>query len=145
MIVLNQAKQITQDRAINIKIHKSRQSQDLKNSINHSWVRYICHQRPNRCFWVSGKPMPICARCFGVYLGLSIGIILPLLITGIYAINTKIMFFLMIVSLIPMALDGFTQLIGLRKSTNYFRFFTGLLAGIVLGIVFNWLIYHVFF
>lgn len=28
----------------------------------------VCHQRPERSFHVSGAPLPVCARCFGLYL-----------------------------------------------------------------------------
>jgi uncharacterized membrane protein len=44
-----------------------------------------------------------------------------------------------------MAMDGFSQLIGLRTSNNKARFITGLLAGIILGITFSWLLYHILF
>ena len=29
----------------------------------------ICHQRPDRCFAIDGRPMPVCARCSGLYAG----------------------------------------------------------------------------
>ena len=28
----------------------------------------ICHQRPERSFHLSGVPLPVCARCFGLYV-----------------------------------------------------------------------------
>lgn len=30
----------------------------------------LCHQQPERCFAHGGEPMPACARCLGVWLGL---------------------------------------------------------------------------
>jgi uncharacterized membrane protein len=30
--------------------------------------RFICHQRPDRCFRIDGRPMPVCARCTGLYV-----------------------------------------------------------------------------
>lgn len=30
----------------------------------------LCHQRPERCLVHGGEPMPVCARCLGVWLGL---------------------------------------------------------------------------
>jgi uncharacterized membrane protein len=31
--------------------------------------RAMCHQIPERCLWIAGAPMPVCARCAGIYLG----------------------------------------------------------------------------
>ncbi|MDR1988947.1 MAG: DUF2085 domain-containing protein [Acidobacteriaceae bacterium] len=32
----------------------------------------ICHQRPERSFFVSGVQMPVCARCAGLYAGAAL-------------------------------------------------------------------------
>jgi len=29
----------------------------------------VCHQRPERSFWMWSAQMPVCARCAGIYLG----------------------------------------------------------------------------
>jgi hypothetical protein len=34
----------------------------------------ICHQRPERSFRLDAVPVPVCARCAGLYLGIPIGI-----------------------------------------------------------------------
>ena len=117
----------------------------IEHTQHHSWMKYICHQRPDRCFKFHGKPMPICARCFGFYLGLLIGILIPLFIFEIYFINVNYMLILMILCIIPLAIDGLTQFLGFRNSNNYLRFSTGILAGVFLGIVFNWLIVNLVF
>ena len=107
-----------------------------------SWLRFICHQKPDRCFFINNKPMLICSRCFGVYLGLVVGVIIPIIIPIIYSLSVKIMYILMIVCVLPLALDGLTQFLGLRKSNNNLRFISGLITGIYLGILFNWLIFN---
>jgi len=33
----------------------------------------ICHQRPERSFALSGMQLPVCARCFGLYLSGALG------------------------------------------------------------------------
>ena len=33
----------------------------------------ICHQRPERTFHVAGLPMPVCARCSGLYVSGTLG------------------------------------------------------------------------
>jgi uncharacterized membrane protein len=36
----------------------------------------VCHQRPERSFWIFGAPFAVCARCLGIYLGPAIGLLL---------------------------------------------------------------------
>lgn len=35
----------------------------------------ICHQRPERSFFVEGHQLPVCARCTGLYLSGAVGLI----------------------------------------------------------------------
>jgi uncharacterized membrane protein len=37
----------------------------------------ICHQAPDRCFRWLERPMPVCARCLGVYTGVLLGALFP--------------------------------------------------------------------
>ena len=38
------------------------------------WVGYaVCHQIPERSFWLNGRPLPLCARCTGTFLGAFLG------------------------------------------------------------------------
>ena len=39
---------------------------------------YLCHQRPERSFWIGGRPMPVCSRCAGLYLAAPLGVALVL-------------------------------------------------------------------
>lgn len=32
----------------------------------------VCHQRPERSFHLHGEPLPVCARCLGVYGGAAV-------------------------------------------------------------------------
>ncbi len=34
----------------------------------------ICHQRPERSFFIDGQQLPVCARCTGLYLSGVIGL-----------------------------------------------------------------------
>lgn len=34
--------------------------------------RFICHQRPERSFHLWAVPLPVCARCLGIYAGAAI-------------------------------------------------------------------------
>ena len=42
---------------------------------------FICHQRPERSFHVGAAPLPVCARCTGLHVGVALGL-LGLLVTS---------------------------------------------------------------
>lgn len=82
----------------------------------------ICHQKEDRSFHINGQQMPVCHRCLGIYLGALFGFL-----SFIIYRDMKLSYFL--ISLLPMALDGGTQLIGLRESNYIIRLATGGIAG----------------
>ncbi len=44
----------------------------------HKAFRGLCHQDPQRAFWLAGTPMAVCSRCFGIYAGfLAAWLIVP--------------------------------------------------------------------
>jgi uncharacterized membrane protein len=93
--------------------------------------RFMCHGMPERCLELFGVAMPICARCVGVYAGLFAGLLLFLVLPALREKTVRIAAF---VAVTPLALDGFTQLFGLRESTNPLRVATGIAAGLAFGI-----------
>lgn len=39
----------------------------------------LCHQIPERSFWINSQPTAVCSRCLGVYAGFTLGwMLLPL-------------------------------------------------------------------
>ncbi len=50
--------------------------QHMGPSILAEWFRFplsvVCHQLPERCLLVAGLPMPLCSRCLGVWVGVSL-------------------------------------------------------------------------
>ncbi|HEY3131977.1 MAG TPA: DUF2085 domain-containing protein [Acidobacteriota bacterium] len=52
----------------------------LPTFVSAEWIRLffapICHQIPERSFWLFGKPLSVCARCSGFYFGFFSGLIL---------------------------------------------------------------------
>ena len=93
--------------------------------------RMMCHGRVERCLALFDVPMPICARCTGIYLGLLAGLaaipIIPLL-------RERVMRIVAFIAVTPLALDGLTQLTGFRESVNPLRIATGLIAGLAFGL-----------
>ena len=101
----------------------------------------ICHRKPERSFFIKGHQFPVCARCTGFYTGLAIFLLYTFFYTIEYNITSLI---ISIILLIPVSIDGFTQLFGLRESNNNLRFITGFIGGIgliiFLKIVLKWLL-----
>ena len=93
--------------------------------------RLLCHGIPERCLELFGQPMPICARCTGIYAGMLAGI---LAFRTIPFLRERVMRGVAFAALIPLGIDGVTQLIGLRESTNPLRIATGVIAGLAFGI-----------
>jgi uncharacterized membrane protein len=93
--------------------------------------RVFCHGIPERCLYLWNVPMPICARCTAIYVGLIVSIALFLILPRI---TERVARIVLCVAAVPMAIDGFTQLAKLRVSTNTLRIETGLVLGIAFGV-----------
>lgn len=39
----------------------------------YSTLAAICHQYPSRSFWITDRPLALCVRCCGGYLGVALG------------------------------------------------------------------------
>lgn len=93
--------------------------------------RVFCHGIPERCFPLWGVPMPICARCTAIYAGLALAVLAFLLLPRMTERAARMA---LLVAVMPLAVDGLTQLLRLRESTNALRSATGLMAGIAFGL-----------
>lgn len=102
----------------------------LWNAIYSSGDR-LCHQKAERSLFLNGNEMPFCTRCTGIWLGIALG--LGLMVFYILELNEKFLAIILI-SLVPIGIDGVGQLVGLWESENIIRLITGLLAGIVSGV-----------
>lgn len=92
--------------------------------------RFICHGIEQRCLTIWNTPMPICARCTAIYIGLFGGLAVFFILPWL---PEKVARWLMYAAATPMAIDGVTQALRLRESTNSLRVMTGSLAGFAFG------------
>ncbi len=81
----------------------------------------LCHQRPDRSFFIRGRQFPVCARCTGVYIGEFAALLSYRFIKPPAA--------LCIVFCAVMLADWLIQFFKIRESTNFRRLITGLLCG----------------
>lgn len=91
--------------------------------------RPTCHQLSSRCFFIWGHKMAVCSRCTGIWFSSMLaGYIATILLYFNRIKGIKLKWF--IIALIPLVLDGGSQVIGLRESNNILRLITGIIAGI---------------
>ena len=106
----------------------------IANGASMRWrllFRVFCHGIPERCLYLWSVPMPICARCTAIYVGLLISIGVFLILPRM---TERFARMILCTAAIPMAIDGLTQLAKLRVSTNTLRIETGLILGIAFGV-----------
>jgi uncharacterized membrane protein len=81
----------------------------------------VCHQRPERSFWVFGAPVAVCARCLGIYLGAAVGLLLNM--------PRRIALRLLVVAAALNLLDAASESLGVHSNWLEARFVLGLLLG----------------
>jgi uncharacterized membrane protein len=86
----------------------------------------FCHRMPERSIPCLGLERYLCSRCIGILIGGILGFIA-------WKVGVSVPAPAAVLCSIPMAIDGGTQLLGLRESTNTMRLITGFLFGLSLN------------
>jgi uncharacterized membrane protein len=94
----------------------------------------VCHQRPDRCFWIDGRPMPVCARCTGLYV--SAAVAAPLAIFLAAGLSVRRARLLVALAALPTLLTWGLEYAGLAQPSNLAR----ALAAMPLGFAAAWLV-----
>lgn len=92
----------------------------------------FCHQRPDRSFFLWGHQLACCQRCTAIYGSLFL---FGLLFVPLRGRLRRPSWLLIGLLSLPLVLDGFTQLAGLRESTPALRVLTGLLVALAISSV----------
>jgi uncharacterized membrane protein len=89
----------------------------------------VCHQMPERAFWVAGHPLAVCARCTGIYAGFTlIALLYPLVARPLATRGTPRREWL-ILALAPTTFDFTLGITGLWANTHLSRALTGAWLG----------------
>ncbi|MGC2108508.1 MAG: DUF2085 domain-containing protein [Candidatus Korobacteraceae bacterium] len=94
--------------------------------LQHSFA-LVCHQRPERSFWIFGAPVAVCARCLGIYLGAAIGLL--------FRTSRRVATQLLIAAAILNLLDVVTEFAGLHGNWMALRFALGAALGAAGGLL----------
>lgn len=87
----------------------------------------ICHQLPERSFIIDGRQIFLCSRCSGAFIGVYVGLLTIIFSKKQFINSVKPLFIFVLIT--PMIVDGVTQYLRIRESSNLMRFATGLLTG----------------
>ncbi|PWN08158.1 DUF2085 domain-containing protein [Rhodohalobacter mucosus] len=102
------------------------------SSIGFHWTERlfygICHQIPERTFFLNEMPMAVNSRCFGIFTGLLGGWITITLLSSDMR-NSKWLFRLLIIAVVIQIIDYLGNLSGWWTNTNESRFLLGFILG----------------
>jgi len=90
----------------------------------------ICHQRPDRSFFIDGHKLAVCSRCTGIYAGFLFALLIYPLVRSLRRISTPDRKWLLLATL-PLAIDFSLTFFGIWENTHTSRLLTGLLLGSV--------------
>lgn len=91
---------------------------------------YVCHQIPERSFFVAEHQFAVCARCTGLYAGFTVATITYPLMRSLRQTETPARKWLFVAAT-PLLVDFILGFLGIWNNTHSSRFVTGALLGSV--------------
>lgn len=95
---------------------------------------FMCHQLPQRSFFIFGEQMPICSRDASLFFGILLACVLSARKLPSFLKTPH----LSALSVVLIGVDGVLQLAGVWESTNLIRAFTGFFAGFAISCYAIW-------
>ena len=87
----------------------------------------VCHQQPERSFFLFGGSVAVCARCVGIYLGAALGLLV--------CVPRRVAMQLLMVTVTVNAIDWCAELAGLHGNWMLARFALGVALGTAAAMV----------
>ncbi|HKE58774.1 MAG TPA: DUF2085 domain-containing protein, partial [Pyrinomonadaceae bacterium] len=97
--------------------------------VTYAAFRKLCHQLPERSFFIAGHQFAVCARCTGLYFGFLLAVLFYPLVRPLRTTQAPSRRWLFIAA-IPMALDVGLNALGVWENTHSSRFVTGLILSV---------------
>jgi uncharacterized membrane protein len=101
--------------------------QQLAVAIYHSF-KTLCHQLPERSFFIAGHQFAVCARCTGLYGGFALVLFPYPLIRSLHSTDVPKAKWLFLAAA-PLGIDFSLTLFGIWENTHTSRLLTGMLLG----------------
>jgi uncharacterized membrane protein len=101
----------------------------LAGTLYHSFG-LLCHQLPERSFFIAGQKFAVCSRCTGLYFGFAATLLFYPLLKSLRRVDLPSRKWLIATS-IPLLIDFSLTFFGILENTHATRFLTGLLLGSV--------------
>ena len=93
-------------------------------------IARVCHQIPERAFYLEGHPLAVCARCTGIYVGFAAGVLVYPLVRSLRRGDTPARKWLLMAA-VPTLFDFALGFFGIWENTHWSRALTGALLGAV--------------
>ena len=90
----------------------------------------LCHQMPERSYFIAGHKFAVCSRCTGLYAGFAFTLLLYPLIRSLKSTATPPRS-LLVMAAIPLVIDFSVTFFGFWENTHTSRLLTGALLGSV--------------
>lgn len=90
----------------------------------------LCHQIPERSYFIDGHKLAVCSRCTGIYAGFAFTLLVYPLVRSLRNTSTPPRS-LLILAALPLAIDFSLTFFGIWENTHTSRLLTGLLLGSV--------------
>ena len=130
------------------KTFAGRFAQSVLSSLTGAWVlfliltpavvfpigHFICHQKPERSFFLGGLQMAVCARCTGLYVGAALA--MPLALGFAAPLTTTRARWIVVLAALPTAITWSLEFAGVTGFSNVLRF----IAALPLGFAVAWLL-----
>lgn len=101
--------------------------QQFAVAIYHSF-KTLCHQLPERSFFIAGHQFAVCARCTGLYGGFALVLLLYPLVRSLHSTDVPKVKWLFLAAA-PLAVDFSLTFFGIWENTHTSRLLTGMLLG----------------
>jgi uncharacterized membrane protein len=90
--------------------------------------RFVCHQRPERSFHIGSAPLPVCARCTGLYVSALAGGLAALALSTVSLTGSRARWLLGLAA-VPTIVTVVGELFGLMFPSNLVRALSALPLG----------------
>jgi uncharacterized membrane protein len=90
----------------------------------------LCHQLPERSYFIDGHKFAVCSRCTGIYAGFAFTLLVYPLVRSLRNTNMPRRS-LLVLAVLPLAIDFSLTFFGIWENTHTSRLLTGALLGSV--------------